>query len=507
MRPDSQKIAGAGAAMAPVRLSKSKFTAGVQCPKRLYFQIYRPDLAGAPDDEQEARIDQGNAVGLIARTAFPGGVLVVPELDLESALLRTERLLADPTVPAIFEATFRHSEVLVRVDILQRTGRGRWRLIEAKSSVEPKEHYLYDVAIQYHVVSNCGVDIRSAELMHLNRDYVYAGGPHDPSRLFTTRDLTRQARKLCEEVAAELRAQRRMLARPQPPAIDPGPQCIDPYPCEFFGHCNPEPPKHHVSFLPRLSESKRQNLFDLGIEIIQDIPEDFPLTELQSRVAETVRTRRIWTSDALGSELKTIGWPMYFMDFESVFPAIPRHAGMWPYAHLPFQWSVHRQEGPEAPLVHSEFLAIDDRDRRGEFIGSLCETLGRRGPIVVYNSGFESQRLRDLAVWFPEYAARIGRINARLWDLLAFVRHHVYHPDFHGSFSLKQVLPALVPELSYSGMEVAHGGQAGLAWERMTRGEVDEEERQRLRSALLAYCRQDTLAMVKLLERLRSLGG
>jgi hypothetical protein len=182
-----------------------------------------------------------------------------------------------------------------------------------------------------------------------------------------------------------------------------------------------------------------------------------------------VRTGRAWVSETLAKALSGLKYPIYFMDFESLYPAIPRHAGMRPYSHIPFQWSVHRQLTPDAALEHFGFLADDPRDRRVEFTGSLCETLGRRGRIVVYNATFESQRLRDLADWFPEYGDKIAKIQGRLWDLLPFVRQHVYHPEFQGSYSLKAVLPALVPDLTYDGMEVADGGAAGLVWERMLR--------------------------------------
>jgi hypothetical protein len=175
---------------------------------------------------------------------------------------------------------------------------------------------------------------------------------------------------------------------------------------------------------------------------------------------------------------------------------------MRPYDHLPFQWSVHVQRQPGAEPEHYEFLAIDANDPRREFIGSLCSALGERGGIVVYSS-FESQRLSELGSWFPEFAGQINAIQARLFDLLPVVREHTYHPAYAGSYSIKSVLPALVPEMTYDGMQVANGQAAGLAWESLTRGGLEQAERDRIRQALLAYCGQDTLAMVRLLEVLK----
>jgi predicted RecB family nuclease len=494
-------------APAEIRLSKSKFVAGLQCLKRLYLQVHQPELAGEVDEEQEAIFAQGNETGVLAQSAFPGGVAVDAAGGLDDAMARTAALVQDHSVPAIFEATFIHAGVLVRVDILQRRPRNRWRLIEVKSSLDYKEQYLYDVAIQHHVLAGCGLDISAASLMHLNRDYVYDGQQHDVHALFTSKDLTRRVRKLGSDVSKLLKKQWKVLAQDGPPDIAAGDQCSEPYVCEFFGHCNPAVPDNHISFLPRLREKKRQDLLDLDISLIGQIPEDFPLSEVQRRILNAVKTDSPYISETLAKELSRLKYPRYFMDFESRWPAIPRYAGMRPYSHIPFQWSVHRQASSDADLEHFEFLADDAGDPRGEFTRTLCEALGRRGPIVVYNAGFEAQRLGELAKRLPGCKGQIAGIQERLWDLLAIVRKHVYHPKFCGSFALKDVLPALAPGFTYEGMEVAHGGQAGLAWDRMLRGSVDAEERRRLKSALLQYCRQDTLAMVMILQRLRSLSS
>jgi predicted RecB family nuclease len=175
---------------------------------------------------------------------------------------------------------------------------------------------------------------------------------------------------------------------------------------------------------------------------------------------------------------------------------------MRPYDQIPFQWSAHIQREPGAAPEHFEFLAMDPNDPRTEFVSSLCNALGERGSIVVYHQ-FEEQRLSELAAWLPEFAERIKNIQGRLWDLLPLVRNHVYHPAFSGSYSLKYVLPALVPEMSYEGMEVANGQEAGLAWERLVHGGLGQVERDGIKKALLDYCGQDTLALVRLLEKLR----
>jgi Domain of unknown function(DUF2779) len=487
-----------------IRISKSKFVAGVQCLKRLYLQVHELEVAAEPDAASEAIFEQGREVGLLARRMFPGGVEVDCSAGLDGAIRATRELIANPAVPAIFEGTFEHGGVLVRVDILQRRRDGRWRLLEVKSTTDLKEHHLDDVAIQARVVSRSGLDLAASCLMHVNRNYVFQGGPIDVRQFFRIRNLTRRIVKLNPKVTFQLRAEFAVLNMPKAPDLPPGRQCIDPVTCEFFDRCNPSRPDDHVGYLPRIQASAVEELEEIGVESIRDIPDDFPLNERQRRACTSVQTGEPWFSVDLGEELKGLKYPLFFMDFESVNPAIPRFPGMRPYDQLPFQWSVHVLRGPGAEPEHHEFLATNTNDPRREFIASLCPVLGSSGSILVY-SAFESQRFSELAAWLPEFGGRINRIQRRLWDLLPVVRNHVYHPRLAGSFSLKYVLPALVPDMTYAGMEVADGTDAGLAWESLMRGGLDQAGRDRIRKALLDYCGQDTLAMVRLLEKLRSL--
>jgi hypothetical protein len=240
----------------------------------------------------------------------------------------------------------------------------------------------------------------------------------------------------------------------------------------------------------------------MGVQSIHSIPDDFELSDIQRRAATSVQTGQPWFDPQLRHVLGGLEYPVYFADFETLNRAIPPYTGMRPYDQLPFQWSVHVQRAPSAEPEHYEFLATGSNDPRREFIKSLCGALKNSGSIVVY-SGFESQRLSELASLFPEFAEGIKAIQNRLFDLLPVVREHTYHPAYAGSYSIKSVLPALVPEMTYEGMEVANGQDAGLAWESLVSGRLDHEDRDRITKALLGYCGQDTFAMVRLLEKLR----
>ncbi len=486
-----------------IRISKSKFVAGCQCLKRLYWQVHEPELATQPDGATEAIMQQGHDVGMLARRLFPGGVEVC-ERSLDQAIRATRELVANREVPAIFEGVFEHDGVLVRVDVLHRRRDKRWRLIEVKSSTQVKEEHIDDVGIQSRVVSRSGLDLASVCLAHINRNYVFDGGSIDVRRLFKIRNLTRRVLRLQPKLTFQLRAAFTVLSMPKAPDIAPGKHCTSPVTCEFFDCCNPPLPDDHIGYLPRLHASAEEELEEMGVESIHDIPDDFELSEIQRRAAACVKSGEPWFDrEGLKAELAKLEYPLFFMDFESVNHCVPLFAGMRPYDQLPFQYSVHSQKEPGAATEHHEFLATDANDPRRQFISSLCAALGESGSIVVYSS-FESQRISDLASWFPEFTNRIGAIQARLFDLLPVVREHVYHPAFAGSYSVKSVLPALVPDMTYDGMEVANGQAAGVAWGLLIRGTVDAVERGKIEKALLDYCGQDTLAMVRLLKMLRA---
>lgn len=487
-------------------ITKSKFVAGVQCLKRLYLLVHDPELAAQPDESEQVIIDQGQEVGLLARQMFPGGVAVESK-GREEAVRATRELFGNPEIPAIFEGAFEHEGVHVRVDVLQRRPDGCWRLIEVKSTVDLKDHHIDDVAIQHRVLTNSGVDLKSSCLAHVNRAYVHSGGPVDARRFFRVRNLTRRVKRLQREVSVRLRSEFRVLEMPVPPQIAPGRQCSEPVTCEFYDECNLPIPDDHILRLPRIHAGTVGKLAELGIQSIRDIPGSFPLSDRLRRACTSVQMGTPWFSPQIKGELKRLKYPLYFMDFETVNPCIPRFLGMRPYDQLPFQWSVHVQCKLGAVPDHFEFLATDQSDPRRAFISALCDALGERGSIVVYNQQFESQRLSDLASWLPNFAGRIKKIQRRLWDLLRVIRDYVYHPQFAGSYSLKAVLPALVPSMGYDDMEIADGQVAGLTWESLVHGTSDRGDGEQIKEALLAYCGRDTLGLLALIEKLRDVAA
>lgn len=482
-------------------LSKSRFASGLQCHRRLWWEVHEPEAPElVPDAAAQAVLDQGTRVGELARDYVPGGYLVdLPYNAFEERLAVTHDLLARG-VPAIYEGSFRADGAYAAADILERHG-GGYRLIEVKSATKVKEEHLPDVAFQLHVLRRCGVPLSGAELMHLNRECAYP----QLEDLFVRQDVTGEAEARQAELPAEIVAQTAMLAGALPD-VAPGPHCTRPYACPFYGRCSRVLPSHHVSTLYRV-RSFGIDWITRGLETIDRLP-SHELSPPQARQQRAVRTGRPVVEPGLGRALQAFREPLSFLDFETVAPAIPVWDGCHPYDAVPAQFSVHYLEA-DGSVSHRQFLADGPADPRPEVARRLVAACARPGTVVAYNAAFERRVIEALAGSVPEQSADLSRIAARLADLLPVVRDHVCHPGFEGSFSLKRVLPALVPEHGYDELEVAEGSSASALLERLLfrGGAMAPEERKAARAALLRYCALDTMSLIRLLKRLRALAS
>jgi hypothetical protein len=474
------------------RLSKSKYVSGLQCHKRLYLEIHNPELATEPDERMQAVLDSGTEVGELARTRFPGGVLVGHgHAHLAEALTMTKQLIHDPTVSAIFEATLQYDNVLVRVDILERLPHDVWHLIEVKASTKVKPVHLDDLAVQAYVLGGAGLTLAGMRLMHLNRSYVHPGGPLDIGQLFTLADVTAAVVQQMAEVPVRLHQMKAMLIRPDTPNIQPGAQCHEPYECRFWAHCTEQKPARWLFYLPG---SKRNflKLVERGIDTIDEIPAGIPLSAAQQRMKDNVE----WIGPQLQQALKSVQYPIHHLDFETFMPALPRYPQTRPYHTLPFQWSNHI-EMDDGSVCHEAFLSSERKDPREEFALRLLESVGSTGTICVY-SDYERGVLQNLAEVLPSLRREIQAVMSRLWDLFSIVQRHYYHPGFSGSYSIKSVLPALAPHLDYADLEIRDGELASLMYRRMMFEDVGMPDEIRIRTALLEYCKRDTLGMLEI---------
>ncbi len=443
----------------------------------------------------------GRQVGILATRKFSGGRLIDEDFrHHDQSVAATRAAMADPAVPALFEAGFFEDHVRVRADILERAPGGAWNLVEVKSATGVKDEHHTDAAIQYRVLRQAGVKIAGVFLMHIDRSYLYDGAALDLGRFFSLEDLTDVAAGLEEFISINLAALKKMLSAADPPAVSPSRHCHRPYTCEFWEHCTKEKPVDWIFHLSGITQDKMAALAAAGVERIGDIPGDFPLTAVQERIKACVDGGRQFVSTELKDLLSEVSWPIHFLDFETVAPAVPRYPQTRPYQALPFQWSDHILSA-DGSLDHRQFLHTEDSDPREAFAETLLETLGEEGAIVIYTP-YEKRILRETAETLPHHAGRIEGLMDRFVDLHAIVRAHYYHPAFAGSFSIKAVLPALVPEMDYKHLAVQDGTQASFAWLKMIDPATPQDEKAAIKAALLEYCGQDTLAMVKVREKL-----
>ena len=485
----------------PSMLSKSRFLAGLQCPLRLWYQCYQPDLAVEVSPAQQAIFDMGHEVGKAATRLYPQGILIEEDhLHHLQAVESTRKAMQDMFCQAVFEAAFVHDGIRVRVDILERSAWGKWNLIEVKSSTSVKEIHLPDVAVQCHVLRGLGVRVEKAGILHLNNQYVYDGNNLDLERLFFFSDLTAQVMEQQEEVLIRVNQLKEMLTADSPPAIQPSRHCLSPYICEFWGHCTAGMPEYWIVNLSGITGRRLKELEALGVRDIREIPEDFSLTSLQARIRSCLVEGKEFIDPRLVDELRKAEYPVHFLDFETVGPAIPRYAHTRPFQTIPFQWSDYLLHA-DGTLEHRDYLCAEDKDTREEFARTLLEALGERGNIFIYTA-YEKEVLTGLAEDLPDYRERLLRILDRFKDLYALIRSYFYHPQFHGSFSLKDVLPALVPSMKYENLVIREGNMASLQYLRMLDPSTPSGEKDKIREALLAYCGHDTLGMVKIREEL-----
>lgn len=488
-------------------LSKSRLLAYRQCAKRLWLEIHQPALKADSADAQ-ARFDQGHEVGELARSLYDpqktGSTLDPYTEGWDQAFARTQALLA--LSAPIFEASFSAHGALSLADVLLpvKSGQGTlWRMVEVKSSTGVKDYHRDDIAVQTYVARSAGLPLHSVALAHIDSSWVYPGGG-DYRGLLTEVDLTDEAVSRHDEVAQWINDAQAVASTGQAPAMATGPQCSKPFECGFLAHCRSQEvqPAYPVQWLPRVqAKTLKQHLTALPSQELQDVPDEL-LNVIQLRVKQLSLSGETYFNAEGAMQLlrahKAHEAPLYFLDFETIQFAVPRWAGTRPYQQIPFQFSCHFLNASDQ-LSHAEFLDLSGNDPSLPLAEELIKACGDAGAILAYSAGFEKSRIRELAQRFPHLQARLLAIVNRIVDLLPVAQQHYYHPDMQGSWSIKKVLPALVPSLSYDALEgVQHGGGAVAAYIQAINEATSLEEKANLDAQLRRYCTLDTYAMVRL---------
>ena len=479
-------------------LSKSRYTRGLQCQKSLYLYTYHPELRDEITEDQQAVFGIGTDVGILARSLFPGGVEIPFDgLSISEQLEATADEIKKGT-PILYEAAFSANGIFIKADIMKKGDDG-WEIYEVKSATSMKDLYYQDVGVQYHVLKGSGLPISKASVVFINNQYVRHGDLDIPA-LFNIQDVTEVVQAKQNEIEQTALKLKQMLQGPCP-EIDVGKHCYEPYTCDFVGHCWASIPNDSVLYLRGKGAYK---LYSQGIKLIQDIPLATLSEAQQMQVLGTLEKRDFINKENIKSFLKTLHYPLYFLDFETIMLAIPPFDGVRPYNKIPFQFSLHIQEQEGADLIHYEFLADPSEDYREKLLQYLLSLIPKNACILAYNMTFEIMCLNALASWFPQYQAVIEKNIGQFLDLMApFKSRDLYLHQMNGSYSLKVVLPTLIPEMTYENLEIQEGGMASIYFLKLAQAQ-DEKERDNLRHALLDYCGQDTLAMVKIFEKLKT---
>lgn len=449
--------------------------------------------------ELQAVFDQGIQVGEEARKRFPGGRLVdFPAWDFFSALKTTREYMAGGE-ELLYEAAFEYKGCYARVDILQFSKESqRWSLYEVKSATKLKDEHIEDIGLQAWIVANSGIPLEKISLLCLNSGAVHP----NLENLFEEHDLTERIREKYPGIAPTLTQIFKEIRRPEVPFQELGPQCFDPRPCEFKEYCFSQNkiPSPSLFDFPQFKKDSWE-LYRKGIVEITDSrlqPED----PFQSRIVECHReNRRYINARGIADCLRDWQFPLFFLDFETLNPALPRYRGCSPYSQVPFQYSVHVLKSWEEEPVHYEYLAKSSEDPREELIPRLLDVCESKGSLVAYYARFEKDRIQEMADVFSEFQSRLRALLERFRDPLEILRLYVYDPAFQGSFSLKSVAPALLGKASsYEHLSVRDGLAAQRTFTEMIEMENDDEKRQSLYFSLLEYCRKDTQVMVDLVR-------
>ncbi len=503
----------------------------MQCPLRLFLEV-RTDVEPEPFSRGDlARFEMGHRVGALACERFGGGVVIEADhLHHDRAVAKTREAMG-AGAPAIYEAAFVHDRTKVRIDILRRAtypqgslegsagtaDSNTWDLIEVKSTggYEARKH-LFDAAVQLYVARGAGVKVRHVYLMHLDKSYIWPGGPYDLERLFTLVDITDEAEELQPEIPMHIDRLMRVLQAEELPQVGDEVSCTSPHACRYTAFCAEGAPPHPIRELPYCGPRNRiyKELKARGLDTLLDIDERtasevFARTDQLHTWRATVVERGLVVLPELGEWLDSLEHPVYFLDFETINPALPIYPGTHPYTVIPVQWSLHVMHA-DGRLEHQEYLATGTEDPRRELIDALLDALGDTGAILEYhgNGGYESRILRELGELYPDLRPRIEGVLARMQDLGTAIRQWVFHPEFRGRWSVKQVQPVLAPGLAgYEGMAVADGDAASVELVELLTEQVPPEAVEQLRTDLLAYCKMDTEAMVEMWRALSQAVG
>jgi hypothetical protein len=466
----------------PITLSKSDFLLYCDAPRHLWAKKHN-QITQQSSPFAQLLGEQGYAVE-----------------ELGKEYLQQVLLAANPGWQLLWQQTYTDGSFQSRVDgLIYKPESGSVDLVEIKSSTGVAKEHIYDVTFQALILA-CQFSLDHVYILHLNKDYTLSA-TLDPAQLFLLDDVSEKVESLKDDAEILRQGALEVSQAVSPDEIE---SCWSPKDCPCPDLCHPNLPEFSIFDIPRLSKPKKQELLDAGITAARDIPDSFGLNPKQKLVRERARTNSEHLNrSALRTELERLAYPLYFLDYETCNSAIPRYPGYHPQQQIVFQYSLHRLDRADGEPVHREHLSASCEEPSLSLLEQLSTDIGDHGTVVVWNKTFEMTRNKDMGLISPQYAGFLEVLNQRIYDLGEIINQGIYlHPGFKGSWSIKHLLPVMVPELSYADLAIHQGDQASIAWWQICFGQLPEDEKEKLKEALLCYCHLDTLAMVEIYKRL-----
>lgn len=492
-----------------MNFSKSKYSSFIQCPKIIWLQEYKSEEYFI-DDYTQSRMEAGSEIGDMAMGIFGDYVDVTTytngKLDLKTMINKTQELIKS-NQNVICEASFSVDGLYCAVDILKKENNG-YSIYEVKSSTDYHHYeYIVDVAYQKYVLEKCGINVVSTNLVTINSNYVF-NGTLELNKLFNINNVDDLVNQEYKDVESNLKIAKNILENKTEPNIDLSVRCNSPHLCGFWKYCSKHLPKPSVFDLYRTNFNKKIEYYKNNTISFQDLKNTgYYLGNIQNMQIEhaTKNLPDYIDIDGIKKFLSNLTYPLYFLDFETMQPVIPEIVGTRPYQQIPFQYSLHYIEKDGGEVKHKEFLAVSGEDPRRAIAESLCKDIPEDVCVLAYNKGFECGRINELANTFPDLRNHLMNIHYNMKDLIdPFRAGYYYNKAIGGSFSIKSVLPALFPndpELDYHKLEQVHnGGEAMSIFPKIK--DMPKEEQEIARKNLLKYCELDTLAMVKVWQKL-----
>ena len=489
-------------------ISKTEFLDYLTCPGFAWHKRHNRDTLPPLEESALRRMRDGNYVERRARELFPTGRLITARHH-DSADTETRGAI-DAGVDVLFQATaLAETGLIARADILERLDDG-WHLIEIKSSsADPDKprnvirKHLDDLTFQSIAFRHAGIPVVKTSLLVLNRSF-RRNGEIRPDEMFTLVDATNDVNKAHMSVHPQVEEAINTLLNSRVAAECDCHRKTRTNRCELFSYFHPHIPERGTIYnIGSISRKTLLPALDRGILMIEDWPDDIELGAKQRRQVELARAgEEVVNAEAISTFLASHDEPIWYLDYETFQNSVPRWDGYAPHQQITFQYSLHWRDG-NGGESHYEYLAESASDDPTEgLLAKLSQDMGDTGSVLVWNRSFEFGRNVEMAERFPQYADFLHGVNARMIDLADAVKHGWWeHPDFQGSWSLKQVLPVAAPEMDYKNLVIGDGSTASERWMQAVLDNpspLSDNERADVLRALQEYCKQDTLAMVRI---------